>query len=63
MRLLTGFCPNEKIKKFLKKGNKKLEPLLDIMWIVKQHGKQIAHSHECDDEAHHKDDSLNLDSD
>ena len=37
VRLMTNFCPNEKMKRFIKKGIKRFQKDLDMMVIFKQH--------------------------
>ena len=37
VRLMTNCCPNKKMKRFIKKGQKLLEKDLDLMEIIKEH--------------------------
>ena len=37
VRLTLNLCPNEKMKRFIKKGTKYLEKDLDMMVVFKQH--------------------------
>ena len=49
VKLLTYTCPNPKIRRFIKKGIKRLDEDLDIMDIIKQHKYHHEHLKEVDE--------------
>lgn len=61
LKLITNIFPNKKMKRFIKKGNKQLNQMLDLMAIIKQHSvhNNFLKQH---DEDMFEDEFINLDS-
>jgi len=60
MKLITGICPNKKMKRFIDKGYERLNIELDLMSLIKDHIKHHK-VYRNQTHLHVNDDSLDID--